>query len=226
MRSLWPLLIAYAVLALLGAVLHRPALSVIAAALLLVALAVPVLRRRSIAGALLWLVFAALLLIPTALGRVQLALAGLPILILAALSWLFARTLSRGREPLIARCIRVIEGEQRLALPGVARYARGVTLYWASVLGAQALILAALWLLAKPGGLLAAFGFDLAFAPPRAALAWYPQAGCWAVLVIAFAAEYAYRRWAMRGIPHPPLNRFLAQLVQRWPQLVREEVSP
>jgi len=224
MRWLLPLLVAYALLALLGGVLHRPELSVIAAALLLIALAVPVLRRPSVTGALLWLMLAALLLIPAALGRVQLALAGLPIAILGALSWVFARSLAR--EPLIARCIRVIEGEQRLALPGVARYARRVTAYWAIVLGAQALILAALWLLAKPGGVLDVFGIDVPFAPSRAMLAWYPEAGCWLILIAAFAIEYAFRRWAMRKIPHPPLKRFLMRLIQRWPQLLREEVAP
>ncbi len=223
-RWLLPLLIAYALLALLGGVLHRPALSLIAAALLLIALAVPVLRRRSVAGALLWLALAVSLLIPAALGRVQLALAGLPIVILGALSWLFARSLRR--EPLVARCIRVIEGEQRLALPGVARYARGVTAYWAIVLGAQAALLAALWLLTQPGGVLDVFGIEVPFAPSRATLAWYPEAGCWAVLIAAFAAEYAFRRWAMRRIPHPPLKRFLTCLVQRWPELLRGEMAP
>ena len=84
MRWLPPLLVLYALLALLGSVLHRPALSLGAAALLLLALAIPVLRRPSVAGALLWLLVAALLLIPAALRRVQLALAGLPIVILGA----------------------------------------------------------------------------------------------------------------------------------------------
>ena len=226
MRWLPPLLILYALLALLGSVLHLPALSLGAAALLLLALAIPVLRRPSVAGALLWLLVAALLLVPAALGRVQLALAGLPVVILGALSWLFARSLSGDREPLIARCIRVIEGEQRLALPGVSRYARGVTAYWAIVLGAQAAVLFAIWLLAKPGGVLGLFGVRLPFAPPHEALAWYPEMGCWAVLIVAFAIEYAFRRWTMRRIPHPPLKRFLTNLVRRWPQLVREEVRP
>jgi len=224
MRWLLPVLIAYALLALLGGVLHRPLLSLIAAALLLLALAVPVLRRPSVAGVVLWLVLAALLLVPAALGRVQLALAGLPIAILGVLAWLFARSL--GREPLVVRCIRVIEGEQRLALPGVARYARGVTAYWAIVLGLQALVLAAIWLLARPGGVLDAFAVAAPVAMPRATLAWYPEIGCWAVLVVAFAGEYVVRRWTLRRIPHPPLKRFLVRLVQRWPQLIREEALP
>ncbi|MGH8214058.1 MAG: xanthomonadin biosynthesis protein [Rhodanobacteraceae bacterium] len=223
MRWLPPLLVAYALLALLGGVLHRPVLSLVAAALLLFALAVPVLRRPSVVGVCLWLALAALLLIPAALGRVQLALAGLPIAILGALAWLFARSL--GREPLIARCIRVIESEQRLGLPGVAPYARGVTVYWAIVLGLQALVLVAIWLLAKPGGALDAVGVAVPFAMPRATLAWYPEIGCWAVLISAFAAEYVFRRWTLRRIPHPPLKEFLARLVRRWPELLREEVN-
>lgn len=224
MRWLLPLLIAYALLALLGGILHRSFLSLIAAALLLLALAVPVLRRPSAAGLFLWLALAALLLVPAALGRVQLALAGLPIAILGALSWLFARSLTR--EPLIVRCIRVIEGEQRLALPGVAHYARGVTAYWAIVLGLQALVLAAIWLLARPGGVLDALDVAVPFAMPRATLTWYPEIGCWAVLIVAFTGEYVFRRWTLRRIPHPPLKRFLARLVQRWPQLIREEALP
>jgi hypothetical protein len=224
MRWLLPLLIAYALLALLGGVLHRPLLSLVAATLLLLVLALALLRRPSVGGILLWLALAALLLVPAAVGRVQLALAGLPIAILAVLAWLFARSL--GREPLIARCIRVIEGEQRLDLPGVARYARGVTAYWAIVLGLQSLVLAAVWLLARPGGLLDAFAVAVPLALPRATLAWYPEIGCWAVMIIAFAGEYGFRRWTLRRIPHPPLKRFLTRLVQRWPQLIREEALP
>lgn len=221
---LLPVLVMYALLALLGGVLHRPLFSLIAAALLLLALGVGLLRRPSIAGAALWLLAVLLLMLPALTGRLQLALAGLPILILLAMAWVFARTLARGREPLIARCIRVIEGDGRLALPGVERYARGVTRYWAIVLGAQALILASLLVFARPGGLLDAFGVDSPLTLPRNALAWYPQAGCWAVLIIAFAAEYAFRRWHMRDVPHPPLKRFLSRLIRRWPQLIQDEV--
>lgn len=218
-----PLLTGYAVLALLGGVLHRPVLSLIAALLLLAALLLPALRQRSGGAIVLWLALAALLLAPALAGRIQLALSALPILILAGLSWLFARTLRRGHDPLIVRCIRVIEGEQRLALPGVARYARGVTAYWACFLAAQAIALTVLLLCARPGGLLDAFGVRAPLAIPRYVLLWYPQAGCWIVLVLAFAAEYAFRRWHLRRVPHPPLKRFLLRLAQRWPLLLRGE---
>src|SRR5690348_2112756 len=226
-RGVLPLLIGYAVLALLGGILHRPALGIAAVVLLLVALGLPVLRRRSGIGVAVWLLVTALMLIPALTGRVQLALSGLPILILAGLCFFFARTLAHGREPLIARCVRVIEGDHRLALPGVARYARGVTVYWACVVGLQALALAFLFLCAQPGGLLGAFGVTVPFAIPRNALAWYPEVGCWAVLILAFALEYVFRRWYLRHLPHPSLKRFVTRLITHWPQLLRDEaMSP
>ncbi|HEX6613956.1 MAG TPA: xanthomonadin biosynthesis protein [Rhodanobacteraceae bacterium] len=224
-RGVLPLLVCYAVLALLGGVLHQPVLGFVAIPLLLAALGLPVLRRRSGAGFALWLMFAALMIAAAASGHLQLAFSALPILILLALAALFARTLRSGREPLIARCIRVVEGEHRLALPGVAHYARGVTVYWACVLAVQAAILAVLLVCATPGGVLDAFGIVVPFAIPRDALAWYPEAGCWAVLALAFAAEYAVRRWSLRGIPHPPVSGFVKRLILRWPQLLHEEVT-
>lgn len=221
-----PLLIAYAVLALLGGVLHRPELGFAAILLLLIALALPVLRRRSVTGLSVWLVFATLMLAAAWSGHLQLAFSALPILILAAVATLFARTLRGGREPLIARCIRVVESDQRLALPGVAGYARGVTIYWACVLAAQAAILTVLLICAVPGGLLDTFGISAPFALSRNALAWYPEAGCWAVFAIAFALEYGFRRWRLRHMPHPSLRGFLTRLIQRWPQLMRDEMTP
>lgn len=225
-RWMLPLLIGYALLALLGGVLHRPALGFAAIVLLLVALAFPVLRRRSATGIAAWLLFAILMLAAALSGHLQLAFSALPILILAAVAALFARTLRSGREPLIARCIRVVESDQRLALPGVAGYARGVTIYWACVLASQAAILSVLLVCAVPGGLLDTFGVSAPFAIPRNALAWYPEAGCWAVFAIAFALEYGFRRWRLRHMPHPSLRGFLTRLIQRWPQLMRDEMTP
>ncbi len=114
-RWVLPLLIGYAVLALLGGVLHRPELGFAAIVLLLIAVGLPLLRRRSVPGMVAWLVFAILMTAAALSGHLQLAFSALPILILIAVAALFARTLRSGREPLIARCIRVIEGEQRLA---------------------------------------------------------------------------------------------------------------
>ncbi|MBS0432166.1 MAG: xanthomonadin biosynthesis protein [Proteobacteria bacterium] len=221
-----PLLLAgYALLALLGGVLRRPLLSAFALALLVIALGIAAARRRNAWGVAGWLSFAALAVAAVSGGRMQLLLSAVPIAALLVVAWIFLRTLRRGREPLIVRCIRLIEGEARLALPGVSKYARGATWYWGIVLVVQAAVLAALWLSARPGGLLEALGIAAPWPVPRADLAWYPEAGCWAMLALAFAVEYGYRRWALRDIPHPPVKRFIAHLLQRWPQLLREGVA-
>jgi hypothetical protein len=224
-RVPWLLLVLLAcgMLALAGGLLHRHELSLAAAALLLLAWLPSVWRRRSMAALSVWLALAALLLVPALTGHAQLALMALPVVFLAAIGWMFARTLKRGAEPLITRFVRVIEGEARVNLPGVRDYTRGVTLFWACLLGAMALLSLLIALFAVPGGWLATFGVTMPFALPGSLLAWYPEAGCWIVLLAAFVGEYVYRRWRMRHIPHPPVRRFVAQVVQRWPALMRGE---
>ena len=207
-------------LALAGGLSQRPALSLAAVLLLLLAWLPSILRRRSAGALLAWVVLAALLLVPALLGHVQLALMALPVVFLGGMAWIFARTLRRDREPLISRFVRVIEGEPRLELPGVRGYTRGVTVFWACLLGAMALLSLAIALCAVPGGWLATFGIRAPFALPGSLLAWYPEAGCWTVLPVAFAGEYLFRRWHLRAIPHPDPRRFVTQIVRRWPALL------
>lgn len=216
------MLAACAVLALAGGLLRRPGFSLVAVALLLAAWLPGLVRQRRAGALLAWLVLAALLLVPAAFGQVQLALMALPVVFLGGVAWLFARSLRRDREPLVSRCVRVIEGAPRLALPGVRAYTRAVTWFWAWLLGVLATGSLLLALLAQPGGWLAAFGWPLPLALPGSLLAWYPEAGCWAVLLAAFAGEYLFRRWHLRHLEHAPLHRFLLQLARCWPQLLRD----
>lgn len=216
-------LLACAALALAGGITQRHAPSLAAAVLLLVAWLPRVWRARSAVALGMWLVLALLLLVPAGMGHPGLALMALPVVFLAAAAWLFARTLRHGAEPLVARFIRVIEGDARLTLPGVRGYARGVTVFWACLLGAMACLSLAIALLAQPGGWLATLGVASPVHLPGALLVWYPEAGCWMALVAAFAGEYLFRRWYLRGIPHPSARRFVIQIVRRWPMLVRGE---
>lgn len=216
-------LLACGVLALAGGLSQRHGLSLAAALLLLVVWLPSVWQRHSVAALLVWVALAAVLLVPALLGHPELALMALPVLCLSAVGWLFARTLRRGAEPLIARCVRVIEGEARLALPGVRTYTRGATLYWACLLGAMALLSLLIALFAVPGGWLATFGVASPVLLPGSLLAWYPEAGCWILLLAAFAGEYLFRRWYLRAIPHPSVRRFVTQIVRRWPALIRGE---
>ena len=216
-------LLACGVLALAGGLSHRHGLSLAAVALLLLVWLPAVWRRRSLVALSIWMLLAALLLTPALSGHPELALMALPVVFLAAVAWLFARTLKRGEEPLITRCVRVIEGEARLALPGVRAYTRGVTAFWACLLGMMALLSLLVALCARPGGWLATFGVMSPVALPGSLLAWYPEAGCWLVLLAAFTGEYLFRRWHLRHIPHPSMQRFITQMVRRWPALVRGE---
>lgn len=219
-------LLTCAALALAGGITHRHVLSLAAAVVLLLAWLPQVVRKRSFMALAAWLVLAALLLVPAGLGRPELALMVLPVVFLAFASSLFARTLKAGAEPLIARFIRIIEGEARLALPGVQAYARGVTIFWACLLGAMACLSLAIALLARPGGWFETLGLVVPLHVPGSMLSWYPEAGCWALLIAAFAGEYLYRRWHLRKIPHPSVARFITQIIRRWPMLIRDGDGP
>ena len=89
-------LLACAVLAIAGGITHRHALSFAAAVLLLLAWLPPAWRKHSAAALAAWLAFAALLLVPAGMGHPELALSMLPVVFLAAASWLFGRTLLPG----------------------------------------------------------------------------------------------------------------------------------
>ena len=201
--------------------LHRAWLDEVATFMVATLLFWPGLRRGHVAATALW---AAIALVVAALayaGRGEIALDLLPVIVNAAVCVLFAHTLANGRTPLIARVIAVLEAPERLAQPRVAAYARELTRSWALLLGAQALLLALLIACAVPNGLLASFGI----APPVAVTgdAWraYLHFGSYAVVLVFFAIEYAWRRWYLRHIEHMPAPQFAKGLVQHWPALAR-----
>ena len=181
----------------------------------------PGLRRGHRAAIAIW---AAAVLVVGALafrGHGEVAIDFLPVVVNAALCVLFAHTLAHGRTPLIARLIGIIESPDRVALPRVAAYARGLTLAWAMLLGAQALVLTLLIACAVPDGALASFGIAPPFAVTGDAWRWYLHFGSYALVLAFFAIEYAYRRWHLRHIEHIPAPQFVKRLVQRWPALAR-----
>lgn len=222
-RSHWivGLLAAY-VLSLLAAIASGDArFDLLAAFALTTLLFFPGLRRRSLVAGASWLCAVAALAVLAARGHARVALDLMPVFVNAALCLLFAHTLARGREPLIARVIGVLEGPDRLALPRVAAYARGLTFAWALLFGAQALWLAAIVACDVPDGALAAFGATPPFELRGAAWRWYLHLGSYLSALVLLVGEYAWRRWHLRHIPHAPLPLFVARLVRRWPALVR-----
>lgn len=181
----------------------------------------PGLRRLSPVAIVLWVLAAAAIVALAISGHGDIALDFLPVVINLALSALFARTLVPGSEPLIARLIGVLDSPDRVALPRVAGYARTLTWVWALVLGAQALVLAALILCAVPDGLLARLGIAPPIAIAGDAWRWFLNLGSYATVIALLVFEYAFRVWYLRGIEHLPLPVFMGRLVQRWPALAR-----
>ncbi|MEO7066097.1 MAG: xanthomonadin biosynthesis protein [Rhodanobacter sp.] len=217
------LLLVYPFLAIAGVITHRQIFPLLASALLWTALWLPQLLARRWRPWLAWLLGLGGLLWLSWHGWSDILLELLPVLISALLAYGFGRTLHT-RKPLVARFIVTLEGPERLAAPGVARYARQVTWFWTLLLTAQALLLLVL-LCVGPGGVLARAGVaPLASLQGPWVAAWL-HVGGYLWIGVAFLLEYGYRRWRLRHLDHPTLSHMLAQLALRWPQLVHGEES-
>ncbi len=180
----------------------------------------PALVRRSAPAWRVWsfaLVVGGTLL---ATGHASLFLHLVPFAIGTGLCVLFARSLARGRVPFIARAIVATDGAYRLAQPGVAAYARGLTVAWAVFFGAQTALALMVALFTVPDGALASLGVASPLALDGSDAAAIHLAGFGAVIAF-FVLEYAYRRWHLRHVAHLPAHVFFARLARRWPELVR-----
>lgn len=219
-RYALPLVLAYPLLAIAGAITHRQVFALLALVLLLSVAMLPRLLTFRLAPWSLWSALLAVLLLSSLYGFAGALLEAVPVAINAALAYWFGCTLGSS-EPRVARFIVAIEGAARLQQPGIARYARQLTWFWTLLLAAQALLLATLLLGAEHSGLLARFGVASPLhVPERWAAAWL-HVGGYAVLGAAFLLEYGYRRWRLRHLSHPGLHDMLLQLALHWPQLLR-----
>lgn len=219
-RYVLPLLLAYPLLAVAGALTHWQIFPLAALLVLLTAVMLPRLLSRRFGPWLVWLGLLAALLLLSLYGLAGLLLEAVPVLINALLACWFGSTLGTS-EPLVARFIVAIEGVDRLQQPGVVRYARQLTWFWTLLLAVQAALLAVLLLCAEHSGLLARFGVASPLPlSDRWAAAWLHMGG-YALLGAAFLLEYGYRRWRLRHLSHPGLHDMLLQLALHWPQLVR-----
>lgn len=177
------------------------------ALVVLLALAAPSSMRAALFA------LAAATLVPIALGHGDALLDATPALVAALVGWLFARTLLRGRRPLIARAIAAIDGPEQLDDPAVARYARRLTRLWALyqfLLAAIALLLALrLWC-----------GVQAWDALPG------PRMFGVFVLPLAVAAlalgEFALRPYLLPQAPARRLFAFVADLVRAWPKILND----
>jgi uncharacterized membrane protein len=159
------------------------------------------------------LCLAAAALIPLLLGYGETALALTPALIAALIAWIFARTLARGRRPLIARMIAAMDGVQMLQEPAIDRYARRLTALWAVYQGALALI----------GLLLAVHAWLL---PGR--WLWLPDVRLFGIVILPAAVamlllvEFALRPRLLPQAPQRSLPAFLRGVLLAWPAALED----
>lgn len=223
-RLLLPLLLAYPVLAITGDLTHRQIFPLLALLLLATAAMLPRLLTRHMAAWLIWAAVLSALLLSFVLGFADLVLESVPVLICGFLAIGFGRTLATP-EPLVARFIVALDGEERMAQPGVAHYARAVTWGWTLLLSAQAIVLAVLLLCAEHAGVLARLRLAAPLTVPDRWAATWLHLGGYLMLVVAFAVEYGYRRWRLRHLSHAGLHTMLLTLIRRWPELMRDNAT-
>ncbi len=223
MPALAVLALAYSPLAYWAGASGRPPLAVLAALLLGLMLLLEALAcRRPWA----WLALAALLaaLVPLWHSpRALLLLALPPALFTAWAAWFFARSLRRGRQPLVAAIIEALHRQAGMAMtPALYRYGRRVTAMWAWSLALLAAVDAGLALCAVPGGVLARLGHAPRWSVADGTASLFANLLAWGVVGGLMAGEYLlrHRRFAQR--PYRDLPDFVRRLGALGPAFWRD----
>jgi uncharacterized membrane protein len=203
----YPLWVHFAVLT------RSPALTSLSLAwLALLALGPALLRGRPAA----WLCVAAIALVlvlgPTGAWQWLLLYAS-SIAADAFVACLFARTLSAAQTPLIEQLVRLLHPREERFDPRVISYTRTLTLAWAVLFAALALIGLVLALLADPNGILLLLGLTPLLTVPQRAWSLFANFLEFVVVVMFFVAEYAYRSRRFPEQPYANLLDFLRRLI-------------
>ena len=146
-------------------------------------------------------------------GLAPLPLLLVPVVFVALVAWLFARSLRAGRVPLINRIVSGLDGVPPQQLPhDVAAYARRLTAAWALVLALLGLANLVLALLASPGGLLAQAGVDPPWPVTHAQWSWFANLLNYGLVGGFFVIEFQYRRRRFPARHHDGLFGFLRRM--------------
>lgn len=154
----------------------------------------PLLRRRVWA----WGVLAIIAILLAWLAGSPYALLPLlapPVVFVGYAAWLFARSLRRGRTPLITRMAMAVQDETPETLaPELHRYTRGLTLAWALLLAGLCAINLLLALFSVPGGLLARLGMTSPLPVTDVLGSLFANLLIYGVVGGFFVLEYVWRR--------------------------------
>lgn len=216
------LLVLYPLLLLLAHLLRHSGISALAAVDLVTLLLLGGLKNRDRLAWTAWMAATSGTLWLLQRGQAEIVLLLVPVFINLGMAWFFGRTLLPGRRPLVARAILAFEGEQRLAQPGVSRYARSLTWAWALLLGTQALVMLACAAGATPDGVMARLGYDAPLHVPGNWANWYLHLGGFVVIGLFSIGEFAFRHWHLRHLPHDSPRRYFRKVVQNWRHVLHD----
>ncbi|NLA67781.1 MAG: ketosynthase [Gammaproteobacteria bacterium] len=157
-----------------------------------------------------------------AAGQAGLPLLLAPVVFVAAIAWLFARSLWSPRGALITRIVAALDGSTPATLaPELLAYSRGLTAAWALALAVLALANLLLALVAEPGGLLAQLGLRAPVTITREQWSLFANILTYGIVGGFFVVEFAYRKHRFPG-RHGSFAGFLRQMAGLGPAFWRD----
>lgn len=150
---------------------------------------------------------------------VMLPLLVTPVIIPAAVAWLFARSLSGGCTPLVEQFVWLLHSPDEIVDPAILRYARRLTWAWAVLLSALSITNAALGALMWPGGFCDLIGVSPPVSVSRSVWAVFTNICSYLIIGAFFVAEYAYRRHRFPAQPYSDFTDFVRRSIAAAPRL-------
>ena len=214
--------VAYAILAHLASATHddRYAYGALLA-LVAMMLAAGLVARRAWAWVALPLSLAACHLLYVS-GHAGLPLLLAPVAFVAAIAWLFLRSLWSPHGALITRIVAALDGGTPATLaPELVAYSRGLTAAWALALAVLGLANLSLAMVAVPGGLLASVGVQPPLSISREQWSLFANILNYGIVGGFFLVEFAYRKRRFPG-RYASFAGFLRQMAGLGPAFWRD----
>jgi uncharacterized membrane protein len=211
--------VAYPLLAHVAIATGSPALTLAAVGLLVLLMLGPGLVRGRIVAWILAVVAAVAMGLLYRAGAESLPLYAPPVLVTAAMAWLFGHTLLPGSRPLIERLVRLLHAPDEHLDPAIASYARKLTLVWTLLFVALSLLNLVLALCATPGGLLLSAGIEPPLRVPREVWSAFANLLNYVIIGTFFVAEYAFRRRVFPQQQYRNFFDFTVRAMKVGPQL-------
>lgn len=146
-----------------------------------------------------------------------------PVVFITLASWLFGRTLVKGRVPLITRIVEGLYTQASMPMThALYRYTRQLTLAWTLLLALLAVVNLLLALCAVPGGVLAQLGHVPPVTVTNAQWSLFANVLNYGIVGGFFVVEYLLRK---RRFPHRPYRNvveFGQQMARLGPQFWNE----